>query len=1091
MLFSFKSYNEAKNTHMESVLVEQKRIWEATLDIHNNAVDIYFEDFVMTPSILSLLKEFKYADDANKNIIRKKLYETALKSYNILKRKGIRQFHFHTHDSKSLLRMHLPEMFGDTLVDARPDVYKANKELKIVRGFEAGKLIDGFRNVYPVVLNGDHLGSVELSFPFEVFRKTMLGRYKDRGFIVLIDGKSNGYLFENQYRFYKRSFIDPNWFQENIDPSNIDAAKPLNDEEIDLLDKLKFEKIFIKNLNEGKASAFEQISYTKRYYIVTLTPIHNTNNQLTAMLISLIPSPHLKAMAKRFYIINGILIFAATVVALITTYLYNIYKKSREDNEYISKIIETQYSGLYVIDENGDTVFANRKVTEILGYNTEELIGRSAHDIFHKHHLDKLNCPIYKVVNTGNVYYGEEIFQKKDGTEIIVKVASEPLIYKGENSAVVIFEDITKEKEQEDLIKTVNKRLSMIVDNSTSGILLENIDRKILAVNKRFLDMFSIPFDVEYMIGRSRLELAIAYAPYFKDSADFIPRIEALVKNKSPFYNEKIETLDGKTFERDFIPVIIDGRTDGYLWIYRDITETIAQMKEMEELKAQADAANSAKSAFLANMSHEIRTPLNGIIGALQLIKYEDGSQNNEYLEIIRSSSEHLLSIINDILDISKIESGKVELESIPFQIDKIVEEVAKICSPLASKKKVSIRYNLDFAMLCVKGDLHKVKQVLLNLVNNAIKFTSEGFVEIRSSIEEDITNSVKVLFSVKDTGIGIPKESIDKLFKPFSQADSSHTRKFGGTGLGLAISKNLVELMGGTIDIFSEEGRGTEFIIKIPFEKCPAELCRNEENDNLPHNTDVKFAGLKVLVVDDNQINRIVAVNTLKKLGIFAESVQSGQECIDRLKEYDYDAVFMDIYMPEMDGFTVTKLIRQSDEVKNRDIVIIAMTADAFKETAEECINTGMNGYLTKPIRMDDIKKQLISTLSLKTFSKSSNMDNNLIYDGYDPSKLSEVIDNKDDIANILSMYCDDMEDTIRNMENSFLSNNFDDVVSLAHKLKGSSYNVGVNIVGDIARNIEKASKESDKEKVKAYLDELNIKAREFKIFLYQSILK
>lgn len=280
----------------------------------------------MTPSILAILKEFKYADEAMRSILRGKLYRTFLQNYETLKNKGVSLIHFHTHDYRSLLRMYVPETFGDFLLDVRPDVYKANRELKIVRGFEVGKNVIGYRNIYPIIFNGDHLGSVEISFPFETIRKTMAGRYGEIGFILLINAKKATYFAENRNEFYKGSFIHENWLEENISPNNMDATKPITEEQRSVFGKLKDNKIFIENLNYGKASTFEKVVYGN-HYIITLLPIYNTENKLSATLISLIPSPHLKSSAKRFYIINGILLFVATVVAYTTTYLYNVYRK--------------------------------------------------------------------------------------------------------------------------------------------------------------------------------------------------------------------------------------------------------------------------------------------------------------------------------------------------------------------------------------------------------------------------------------------------------------------------------------------------------------------------------------------------------------------------------------------------------------------------------------------------------------------------------------------------------------------------------------------------------------------------------------------
>ncbi len=607
---------------------------------------------------------------------------------------------------------------------------------------------------------------------------------------------------------------------------------------------------------------------------------------------------------------------------------------------------------LLVIDLEGKIISINRATLKKLNYSKAEVIGESLLTLYGGANREEAKQYIKNLIH-GQFRNTDIPYFTKDGEEIPVETYATKGLWDGEDVIFITSKDISELKKSEE-------KFSKAFNNTDISISISSFETgKLLEVNNSFLNMMG--FGKEEIIGENILDV-----PLIIDEGQRLKLKKEIEKNKSLYnYEIKMRTKDNKirTGLCNIVPIKINGE-ECLLSSILDITERNSIMEELGKAKEESDVANRAKSNFLSNMSHEIRTPMNAVIGYSELLfNTKLTSRQKDYISGIKVSSGMLMSIINDILDWSKIDNNKLDLENSIFNIEEAIDNVVEQMQFKTSDEKVEIKVekeeNIPYPLY---GDPFRLQQVLLNLVSNSIKFTLEGEIRIKISILERKSDSILLKYEVSDTGIGIPEEEIKDIFEPFKQVDNKHINQHEGTGLGLAICRQLVGLMGGDIRVESELGRGTSFFFTTDF-KIPSvdEVVVQKKKDVADSDISYIFdhlRGLRVLLVDDNEINQDVLKSIIDEVGMLVTVASSGREAIEKVKTEEFDIVLMDIRMPGMDGYEATAEIRKMKS--SNDLPIIAVTASASPDERRRCIASNIDDYITKPINREALIRSI-----------------------------------------------------------------------------------------------------------------------------------
>jgi PAS domain S-box-containing protein len=777
-------------------------------------------------------------------------------------------------------------------------------------------------------------------------------------------------------------------------------------------------------------------------------------------------------------------------------------QKLRDSEERFRTMADGCPSIMWVTDAKGGMQFINRAYREFSGRTCEEAFGDGWRMLIHPEDEAGYLGAVQLAVREHTAFRAEARIRRVDGEWRWIATSAEPRFSpSGEFLGHVgLSPDITERRQAEGDLRNGEEKFRQLAENVREIFWMTNAaGTETLYVSPAYAPIFGRSCESLYQSPSSWIE-----AIHSEDRGRTREIFDRQMRGEATLSEYRISTPDGqqKWIRSRAFPICDQaGQLIRVAGVAEDFTERKQAEAELQQAREKAEAASRAKSEFLANMSHEIRTPMNGIIGMTGLLlDTELNEEQHRYAEVVRGSGELLLRLINDILDFSKIEAGRLELESLEFDLQEQLVDFAAALKVRALEKSLQFSCRVEPAVptqLC--GDPGRLRQVLTNLVGNAIKFTNAGEVSVNVHLLNETATEVLLRFSVRDTGIGVPEAKIGMIFDKFTQADASTTRKYGGNGLGLAISKQLAELMGGEIGVVSQQDKGSEFWFTVRLGKQPGAAQKKRDLSIEPHGLSLyqpagSFAGRKarILVADDNSTNQLVALGILNKLGLQADAVADGAEAIKALESVPYDLVLMDVQMPVMDGMEATRRIRSAgSRILNNWIPIIAMTAHALRGDRERFLEAGMNDYVSKPVTPLALQEALKCwLLEEKEELRESG--------GHSPAAVSPVVFDRvgmmdrlmhdEDLAqNITRVFLEDAPIQIESLRRCLGESDAAGAELQAHSLKGAAGCVGGEALGQLARELEYAAKSVGLESIIARMPELELQFLQLKEAILQ----
>ncbi|ALI98009.1 PAS domain S-box protein [Rufibacter tibetensis] len=753
----------------------------------------------------------------------------------------------------------------------------------------------------------------------------------------------------------------------------------------------------------------------------------------------------------------------------------------RESEKNLKAILSSSQEGIYLLDTNCQLVLLNEHAQDIIlrGYGVNCKPGDHFPSLFDTELNGKLEV-IFEKVLAGDKWESERNIPLLEGMAHYHSVYFPVRDKEGNIIGICCSsKDITEKKKIEEAIKVAQAekeeyqyRFKAILDYSPQAILIKDLEGKYIFSNKAFLKLFDLDRNNE--VGQQLKEV-------FEDQitrAEFLanaPEVDSdIILTKE--WSQQIHLPDGNILDMEILKFPLydqQKRLFGICTICKDITEQMKHQQQLIEARENAEQAERLQEQFLANMSHELRTPMNGIIGMVNLLLTSSSLQPDQKgrLQVIQRSSDTLLSLINDILDLSKIKAGMLTIDKVNFDFNESIAGTALLFKEKAKEKGIKLTVTSNpFIPRLLAGDPHRLNQILNNLLSNAIKFTEKGFVRLEASLQSETEDQVVVEFVVSDSGIGMEAANLLYIFDNFAQASTDISSKYGGTGLGLAITKRLVEMQGGEISVASTKGIGTSFTFHLPFsitQDTNMVVKPYYQTAHVPLKKD--YSGKRALIVEDNDINQAVLASSLKQHHMDLQIANNGQEAIDLLETGEhFDIIFMDLRMPVMNGFQATAYIRQK---LHKQVPIVVLTASVLRNERNRCLEIGASDYMAKPFAMADLARTLEQFVSKEEQISEPATEPIITTDTpflshaqqgaeFDISRLMELED-PEYIRHIFTLFTDKVPTYLQELKNNSLNGNWEDFLEKTHKIRGSLSSVQIDEIYGLILSIEEKVRE------------------------------
>ena len=701
--------------------------------------------------------------------------------------------------------------------------------------------------------------------------------------------------------------------------------------------------------------------------------------------------------------------------------------------------LENAFDGIALLDKEGQYIYMNKSHAQLFGYQEgSELIGKSWKHIYNKDYASVIENQVFPLLEKNGNWSGESIGLSKDKKPVLQHITLNKL---PDGGLLCLCRDNSK---------TINaNRLQYLIGNLGKGILVEDENHEVVLVNQQFCDLFKIPLLPEQMIGINCLEALQEAIKLFKDPDEARNQVMSMLGKQEAVIGHEVYFADGRILERDYVPIIIEDTFKGQLWSYIDITQQRQLQRSLVEAKNRAIQSEKSKSAFLSSMSHEIRTPMSAVIGlADQLSMTELTEQQSFFVKNITDSANGLLGIINDILDMAKIEAGKMHIERDLIVLSDINKSVENILKPKAEEKGIVLKSVIDSQIdQYLFGDAVRIRQILMNILGNAIKFTDAGSIQFNVTLLVNEENEQLVQFTCVDTGIGISEDSLNHIFDEFHQENNSNTNHSSGSGLGLSITKKLVNMMDGKIELESIKGFGTKVTVQIPFPKVEA---KDLASDFVEEDLSPFLIGKRILIVEDNKINRVIFSLMLKNLKVLVDEAENGLDALELIDKNQYDLILMDIQMPVMDGPATLVNIRRK---LGDSLPVIALTATAFKSEVIHMLNLGFSDCITKPIDQKGLQQRL------GLFFKAGSHREKYYKEIHKKilAKISEMAgDNPVQLKKMVHYLIEEVDIALIEWEKCLLDNNWTQAKRILHREKMMIKSIGIDGLDGIIAEIE-----------------------------------